>query len=84
MLCTLTFAAAADWPEWRGAGRQGVWDEAGIIARVPAGGLRVKWRSAVGPGYSGPAVSGGRVFVLDRTADTERILSLDETTGRAL
>jgi len=84
LLCTLTFAAAADWPEWRGAGRQGVWNEPGILARVPAGGLRVKWRTAVGPGYAGPAVSGGRVFVLDRAGDTERILSFDETTGRTL
>ncbi len=76
--------AAADWPEWRGAGRQGVWNESGVIARVPDGGLRVKWRAVVEPGYSGPAVSGGRVFVLDRAGETERVLAFDEATGRTL
>ena len=31
----------ADWPEWRGTGRQGVWAETGIVERIPADGLKV-------------------------------------------
>ena len=38
---------AADWPEWRGAGRVGVWTEDGIIERFPADGLKVVWRTPV-------------------------------------
>ena len=35
---------AADWPEWRGAGRLGVWTESGIVETFPEGGLRATWR----------------------------------------
>ena len=85
-------AAAEDWPEWRGAGRLGVWHETGIVDRFPAGGLEVAWRAPVEAGFAGPAVANGRVFVLDwredpesRTLDgTERVLALDEQTGEQL
>ncbi|MBS1828269.1 MAG: PQQ-like beta-propeller repeat protein [Acidobacteria bacterium] len=80
---------AADWPEWRGAGRQGVWSETRVLRAFPAQGLKVKWSTPVRAGYSGPAVSRGRVFVMDHekgagTAVTERVLAIDETTGRTL
>ncbi len=85
----LAAASAADWPEWRGAGRQGVWNESGILERFPAGELKVSWRVPVRAGYSGPAVAGGRVFVLDHergagTSAVERLLALDEKSGRIL
>ena len=32
---------AEDWPEFRGRGRQGVWNETGILERFPAAGLKV-------------------------------------------
>ena len=57
---------ADDWPEWRGKGRLGVWNETGIIEKIPAGGLPVAWRTPVDEGYAGPSVSGGRVFVTER------------------
>ena len=75
-----------DWPEWRGAGRTGVWNETGILETFPAGGLTVRWRTPIHAGYAGPAVSGGRVFLTDsrRTVGNralERALALDERTG---
>ncbi len=83
---------ADDWPEWRGEGRLGVWTESGIVERFPDDGLRVVWRAPIRGGYAGPAVAGGRVFVLDyqetpgtRTMDgTERLVALDEQTGAVL
>lgn len=96
-------AHADDWPEWRGSLRDGVWREDGIVQRFPAGGLPVRWRTPVGAGYSGPAVVGGRVFLMDRaldeaatadvetrwnyrdkTAGRERVLCLDECSGKLL
>lgn len=82
-------APSADWPEWRGRGRQGIWEETGIIQRMPPAGLQVSWRVPVRAGYSGPSVARGRVFLLDheRTAGTrarERVLCLDEQTGKIL
>src|SRR2546427_3114885 len=80
---------AEDWPEYRGKGRLGVWNETGILEKFPEGGLKVLWRTPVKAGYAGPAVADGRVFVSDfnRTdgmRGVERALALDEKTGRIL
>ncbi len=69
VLATAAVAQADDWPQWRGPQRDGVWREEGILDRFPAEGLPVLWRAAVGAGFSGPVVSGGRVFVTDRVLD---------------
>ena len=57
---------AADWPQWLGADRDGVWRETGLLEKFPKGGPKVLWRVPVGTGYSGPAVVGDRVYVMDR------------------
>ena len=57
---------ADDWPQWLGPQRDGVWREAGLLERFPVDGPPVRWRVPISAGYSGPAVSGGRVFVMDR------------------
>lgn len=80
---------ADDWPQWRGNGRLAVWNESGLLDRFPEAGLHVTWRVPVHAGYSGPAVAGGRVFVTDarRTSGSrviERVLALDEQTGKLL
>jgi outer membrane protein assembly factor BamB len=92
-------AQADDWPQWLGPQRDGVWRENGILERFPKNGPKVRWRSPVGGGYAGPAVAGGRVYLLDRQladgaknptnafgkgaiAGSERVLCLDETTGK--
>lgn len=90
VFCLAAGAAwAADWPGWRGAERDGVWRETGILDRFPAKGLAVKWRAQVRSGFSGPAVAAGRVFVADfeyikRPNGVERALAFDEETGRRL
>ena len=83
---------AEDWPQWRGVNRDGIWPDTGIVERFADTGLKVTWRVPVRGGFAGPAVAGGRVFVLDyqetpgsRTMDgTERLLALDEETGAIL
>jgi len=93
-------ASADDWPQWLGPQRDSVWRETGIVDRFPAEGLAVKWRTPVGLGYSGPAVAGQRVVVMDylpregevvnnpgaraRLEGAERILCLDAATGEVL
>jgi outer membrane protein assembly factor BamB len=80
---------ADDWPEIRGKGRLGVWNETGILEKFPEGGLKVLWRTPVGAGYTGPSVANGRVFLMDyretqRLRGIERALALDEKTGKIL
>jgi outer membrane protein assembly factor BamB len=81
--------SADDWPEYRGAGRRGVWSETGILEKFPENGLKVVWRAPVKNGYAGPAVAGGRVFVSDfvrsvGSRGVERIMAFDERTGNLL
>ena len=92
-------AFADDWPQWMGPSRDNVWREDGLLDTFPAEGPRVLWRTAIAGGYAGPAVAAGRVFVTDYVTDadvkvanferkpstgTERVLCLDEATGRLL
>ena len=88
LLFTLVWCAAAeDWPEWRGKGRTGVWQDSGVLKQFPEKGLQVDWRVPVNRGFSGPAVSGGRVYLTDFTPSSrqkgrERAICLDEQTGK--
>jgi hypothetical protein len=59
-------AQATDWPQWLGPNRAGVWQETNLLDKFPQGGPKVRWRQPIGGGYSGPAVVGGRVYVMDR------------------
>src|SRR5690349_21544771 len=61
---------ADDWPQWMGPQRDGVWRETGIVEKLPTNGLTYRWRVPLGSGYSGPAVVGQRVFVMDRQVAT--------------
>src|SRR5262245_9343682 len=82
-----TWAAAEDWPQWRGPNRDGVWSETGLVEQFASDRLPIKWRAEIGSGYSGPTVAKGRVYVTDRGADpdpSERVLCFDEQTGKPL
>ncbi|HUR46372.1 MAG TPA: PQQ-binding-like beta-propeller repeat protein [Candidatus Saccharimonadales bacterium] len=57
-----------------GPQRDGVWRETGILKEFPSEGAKVRWRVPIGAGYTGPAVAGGKVYVLDRQKP-------DSTTG---
>ncbi len=83
MFC-LTFVMAQDWPDWRGANRDGVWNDPDVIQEFAGEQILIKWRVEIGPGYSGPTVSNGRVYVTDRQEEPdqmERVLCFDEQTG---
>lgn len=63
--------SADDWPQWMGPERDGIWREDGILERLPEQDLRVVWRVPIQGGYSGPAVSQGRLYVMDFQAAPE-------------
>jgi outer membrane protein assembly factor BamB len=66
LLLSASAGRAADWPQWLGPQRDGVWRETGLVTKFPDGGPKVLWRLPVGTGYSGPAVADSRVYVMDR------------------
>jgi outer membrane protein assembly factor BamB len=78
---------AADWPQWRGAQRDGVWTETGLVERFESARLPLKWRVPLGSGYCGPTVADRRVFVMDRAVQPtrqERVQCFDAETGQQL
>jgi outer membrane protein assembly factor BamB len=97
-LASLASTAVADqWPQWMGPKRDNIWREEGIIKEFPEGGPKILWRTPVAGGYAGPAVVDDRVYVMDYvttddvkianferkpSSGTERILCLDEATGK--
>jgi outer membrane protein assembly factor BamB len=78
-----TLAAAGDWPQWLGPKRDNASPEKVEAWKdAPA----VEWRWPVGPGYSVPVISGGRVFIHSRVKgkDQEEIFALDAKTGKQI
>ena len=74
----------ADWPQWRGPGRDGVWRESGVVQKFGHEKLPVRWRAEIANGYSGPTVADGRVYVTDRLSsptELERVHCFDAVTG---
>ena len=62
---------ADDWPQWLGPNRDSVWAESGIIDSFPKDGAKVLWRAKVSGGYGGPAVVGGKVYLMDYVTDAD-------------
>ena len=89
-LLLLALAARADdWPQWRGANRDGIWSETGVLQSFPPAGLKVRWRAPVGAGLSSPVVAQGRVFITDAIVKEkpiawERVECFDEKNGHLL
>ncbi|MEN3939918.1 PQQ-binding-like beta-propeller repeat protein [Prosthecobacter sp. SYSU 5D2] len=78
---------AGDWPRWRGASGDGVWNPEKVPADFAAQQPQELWQADIGGGYGGVTVSDGRVYVLDRPkepADIERILCYAAEGGKHL
>ncbi len=78
-------AFAADWPQYSGPRRDSTSAEKGILRTWPKEGPRILWTAPLGPGFAGPAVGRGKIYLLDRdekAGDTLRVY--DFATGKEL
>jgi len=76
---------AQDWPQLLGPDRNGISSQKGILRTWPAGGPELLWTSDVGPGFGGPVIKAGKVYLLDRDDKTGDILRcFDFNTGKEL
>ncbi len=80
----VSVAGAADWPQWRGPGRNGVSQETGLLKEWPKEGPKLLWQlKDIGDGYSTPAVAGTRIYVLsNRGLDNEFVQALSVQDGK--
>jgi outer membrane protein assembly factor BamB len=80
---SVAYAFAADWPGYLGPKRDSTSVEKGLLRIWPKEGPKILWTAPVGIGYGGPAVSGGKVYLLDRddsVGDNLRCFDLSKGT----
>ena len=76
-----------EWPDWRGSNRDGIWKETGIVKKFNSKQIPLKWSIPCGAGYSGPTVSGGKVYLTDLVKNpepSERVLCVDAGNGKVI
>lgn len=74
-------ASPADWPQWRGQGRDGLIAGSAPRTSWPQS-LEPAWKVAVGAGHSSPVVVGDRVFMFSRVGDDEVVQALELASGK--
>ena len=74
---------AADWPQWRGPNRDGHAAGSLLISGLPKE-LKPVWKLPIGPGFSAPIVSGGKVIYLDDQEGQEVAHCLLAATGKEI
>jgi outer membrane protein assembly factor BamB len=74
---------AQDWPQWRGANRDGKSAPLTVPANWPTN-LTQKWKVKVGIGDSSPALVGGNLFVFARQDANEVLFCLNADTGNTV
>jgi len=84
-----SIAEAADWPQWRGANRDGICTETSLLRSWPEGGPKLLWEiTGLGKGYSSLAIIDGRFYTMgDVRLESEKVqcvLAYDLSTRRRL
>src|SRR5215472_610119 len=84
LVVRLSFAGAADWPQFRGPNSSGIGDGKPPIEFGPS--QNVLWKTALGSGLSSPVIAEGRVFVTEFDRPTKQLatLCIDRHTGKIL
>ncbi len=83
-LCLAASTRADDWSQFLGPHRDGLSPETGLADTWPAKGPEVIWQRKVGPGFSGPVISGARLILFHRVGDQEVVECLNAANGAAL
>ena len=81
-LAAVLFLLAADWPQFLGPTRAGVYAGNDIAAAFPASGPPIVWKKDVGEGFASPVVASGKVILFHRLSGREIIEALDASTGK--
>jgi outer membrane protein assembly factor BamB len=72
---------AADWPQFLGPTRNGVYTGTPLAATWPAAGPKKLWQKPIGAGLAGPVVVGDRLVLFHRVGNEEVVEALDVRTG---
>jgi outer membrane protein assembly factor BamB len=81
ILVGATSAFAQDWPQWRGANREGKVEGFKAPEKWPTT-LAPKWKATVGTGDATPALVGDKLYVFGRQGEDEVTLCLNAADGK--
>jgi len=71
----------ADYTQWRGANRDGISAETGLLKDWPANGPPLAWQTTgAGAGFSSFSTSGGRLYTIGARDDVEYVMAFDRAT----
>ncbi len=74
-----------DWPQYLGPDRNNTSPQKGILRSWPASGPELLWTAKIGPGFGGPVIKDGKVYLLDRDDKTGDIMRcFDFNNGKEL
>ena len=73
---------ASDWPQWRGAERDGRSADTGLLREWPDAGPPMAWKAAgIGTGFSSVAVAGDHIYTLGDLGDDQFVFALKRKGG---
>ncbi|MGH7888338.1 MAG: PQQ-binding-like beta-propeller repeat protein [Candidatus Binatia bacterium] len=76
-------SAPGDWPQWRGANRDGVSKETGFLKQWPTAGPSTVWSiSNIGEGYGSLAIRGDRIYLQGTRGDASVVYCLNRADGK--
>lgn len=74
-----------EWPQFRGANRDNISREPGLLAKWSDDGPPLAWKqTGLGEGYSGVSMAKGKVYTMGNRDDDEYLLAYDAQTGEEL
>jgi outer membrane protein assembly factor BamB len=74
-----------EWKQWRGAERDGISPDKGLLDEWPAEGPELLWKATgLGRGFSSLSISDGRIFTMGDTSDGEFAIALALDDGKEL
>ncbi len=80
---TVAHGAAQDWPQWRGANRDGAISSFREPSSWPEG-LKQQWKVDVGLGYATPLLVRDRLYLFSRQGTDEVMSALDPASGKTI
>ncbi len=77
-------AEVYDWPQFRGANRDGISRETQWNPLALQGGVKILWKAEVGEGYSAVSIKGDRLFTMGHKDKSDTLYALSLKDGKAL
>lgn len=77
--------ADGDWPQWRGANRNGLSAETGLLKQWPATGPKAIWTiSELGEGFGSLSIIGDRIYVQGTRGEASVVFALNRADGKTV